>query len=184
MSTPLVRQDSGMDFPSPRLQAADQIGVITGNVARLMEAHARPLLEGTGVEGSAMRIMGEIVHANPQALRPSKLSTQLHADLSTISRQIRAASDAGLLTILTDPHDRRASLVQLTPHGYQQYHEIRGRRATLLAQLLNGWDDTHITHLLTLLTDLTASMRGSPTPPAGRTPTEEPSDAHLPEENQ
>lgn len=147
---------------SRRLEAADQLGVITNHVARIVNAHARRLLAGTGVDASAMRIMAEIV-ANSGALRPGQLATLLHVDLSTVSRQIRAAETAGFLDVVPDPRDRRTNLVDLTEQGRRAYHHVRTRRAELLAGLFEGLDDNDIHQLLTQLNAL-ANVAAPPAP--------------------
>jgi DNA-binding MarR family transcriptional regulator len=71
-----------------------------------------------------------------ESLRLSELADVLHTDLSTISRQVRAAERAGLVERRPDPSDGRASRVYLTAGGRDALERLRAvQRAEILAAI-------------------------------------------------
>lgn len=73
----------------------------------------------------------------PQRL--GQIADHFRLDASTITRQVQAAERLGLATKDTDPGDRRAMIVRLTPEGYEALAEARGHRQARLGQILHDW---------------------------------------------
>ncbi|RAJ41390.1 DNA-binding MarR family transcriptional regulator [Kitasatospora sp. SolWspMP-SS2h] len=59
---------------------------------------------------------------------------------ATVSRQIRAIEELGLLHRETDPLDRRASLVSLTEEGERRFAAAREVRMARFRASLSGWE--------------------------------------------
>jgi DNA-binding MarR family transcriptional regulator len=90
------------------------------------------------------------------SVRLSELAGRLHLDASTVSRQVRALEDAGLVTRTTDPDDRRATLLTATASGHRVLQESFERRRARLAEVLQGWacdDVAAFERMLTRLAD-------------------------------
>ena len=89
-------------------------------------------------------------------LRLSDLSTCVHTEISTTSRQVTSLTRAGLVEKVPDPDDGRAQLIRVTDAGHATMHRLRGRRDDWLSGLLSDWppDDIHtLARLLRRLND-------------------------------
>jgi DNA-binding MarR family transcriptional regulator len=85
------------------------------------------------------------------AMRVSDLATAVELDASTVSRQIRQLEDKGIVERTSDPADRRASLVQLTPTGRECMQAAFRRRFERIKASLEPWsenDRATLQHLL------------------------------------
>ena len=71
--------------------------------------------------------------------RMSDLATRLHADISTMSRQVSALTDRGLIERRPDPHDGRAQVLALTDAGKEFVLALRARRDAWLDSVLAHW---------------------------------------------
>lgn len=86
--------------------------------------------------------------------RVTALAAELGVDLSTMSRQVRALEDAGLITRTPDPADGRAAVLALTPEGIEVLKRLRASRRSLVAEQVADWDERDVEHLADLLTRL------------------------------
>lgn len=71
--------------------------------------------------------------------RATDLATEAMLDLSTVSRQVRALVENGLVERRPDPEDRRGALLAATPSGREAFAEYRDERNADLAGLLADW---------------------------------------------
>lgn len=85
------------------------------------------------------------------AMRPSELSTALHLDRSTVSRQIDAAERLGLVERVPDPDDARARSVRLTPVGQERMAALRAERLVRWRAGFADWEPAEIAELTRLL---------------------------------
>jgi DNA-binding MarR family transcriptional regulator len=85
----------------------------------------------------AMALLSRIGDQGP--LRLSTLAAVLFLDVSTISRQVHDLEQAGWVVRERDPHDRRASLLELTPAGRGVLEAAYEQRRRALTQMLFGW---------------------------------------------
>jgi DNA-binding MarR family transcriptional regulator len=92
-------------------------------------------------------------------LRISDLASVLGLDLSTISRQVRALEDLGLLRRTPDPDDRRASLLEPTDDGRALVGEVKGAFSQLMKAALTDWSERDRHTLTTLLSRLAGDLR-------------------------
>ncbi|GAA3218873.1 MarR family winged helix-turn-helix transcriptional regulator [Actinocorallia longicatena] len=83
--------------------------------------------------------------------RPSELAAFVGVGKPTISRQLQALEDLGLVQRQDDPVDRRAHLITLTPDGRQRLDGVRSARRDHFHALLNNWPDDDVSTLATLL---------------------------------
>lgn len=84
-------------------------------------------------------------------LRLSDLSTCVHTEISTTSRQVTALAKAGLVEKVPDPEDGRAQLLRVTDAGHATMARLRARRDDWLAGLLADWEPDDVHTLATLL---------------------------------
>ncbi len=92
----------------------------------------RPILDPP-----AFALLSRIGDQGP--LRLSVLAAALFLDVSTISRQVQDLEQAGWVERERDPHDKRASLLRLSPAGRAVLDAGYEQRKRALTQLLSGW---------------------------------------------
>jgi DNA-binding MarR family transcriptional regulator len=76
--------------------------------------------------------------------RVSDLAEVMYVDVSTVSRQVSALVDLGLVERLSDPADRRAQLLSLTAEGRRVLRELREHRDAWLAGVLADWTQDEV----------------------------------------
>ncbi|MER5860046.1 MarR family winged helix-turn-helix transcriptional regulator [Streptomyces sp. NPDC059688] len=90
--------------------------------------------------------------------RATELAAYIGVGKATMSRQLRALEDLGLITRQPDPADGRAWLVTLTDEGRGRVGTVReARRARYVSQLAH-WDRHEVAELARLLHELNGVM--------------------------
>jgi DNA-binding MarR family transcriptional regulator len=74
-------------------------------------------------------------------LRANLLAEAVHADPSTLSRQVSALAEQGLISREPDPADGRATLLAVTPAGRTVLRQRMALRDRHLSTLTAGWSD-------------------------------------------
>lgn len=96
------------------------------------------------------------------ALRVSALAEVVHADVSTVSRQVSTLVEHGLVERTPDPDDGRAQVLVVTDEGAALLTALRDGRDRWVQGLLADWSDDDVatlTHLLDRLAgELTTSL--------------------------
>jgi DNA-binding MarR family transcriptional regulator len=91
-------------------------------------------------------------------LRATELAAYIGVGKATMSRQLRALEELGLVTREPDPADGRAWLVTLTDEGRSRVGKVReARRARYVSQLAH-WDRREVSELARLLHELNRVM--------------------------
>ncbi|MEU4352102.1 MarR family transcriptional regulator [Streptomyces sp. NPDC023838] len=88
--------------------------------------------------------------------RATELAAYFGVGKATMSRQLRALEDLGLVTREPDPADGRASLVRLTDEGLARFRRVRDARRAQYVTKLADWDRKEIAELARLLHQLNA----------------------------
>ncbi|WP_308409459.1 MarR family transcriptional regulator [Streptomyces sp. NBC_01387] len=83
--------------------------------------------------------------------RATDLAAYIGVGRATMSRQLRALEDLGLVTREQDPHDGRAFLVRLTDEGGDRLRQVRDARRAEYVRKLDGWDRAEVAELARLL---------------------------------
>lgn len=133
------------------LATADDLGIQCSRFMRVMNK-AKSRLSGLvpgSIEHSTFPIIAALVHGGPS--RASTIAEQLHADISTISRQTSALVQAGLLERQADPDDGRACLLAPTDAGRALFDRARASRNHWLALTLHDWPKPEVEQLIGLL---------------------------------
>lgn len=71
--------------------------------------------------------------------RVSELATRVHADISTVSRQVSTLTAAGIIERQRDDTDGRAQVLVLTESGKELLLRLRANRDEWLDRLLANW---------------------------------------------
>ncbi len=102
--------------------------------------------------------------------RVSDLAGALHADISTISRQVSTLTEQRLVVKLPDASDRRAQVLALTDAGKDLLLDVRARRDSWLEALMGDWtaqDRAQFARLLArFATDLERGLEPPPSMPS------------------
>ncbi len=102
---------------------------------------------------------GLLIRLNEQGgRRATELAGYFGVGKATMSRQLRALEELGLITREPDPADGRAWLVTLTEEGHRRVGRVReARRARYVSQLAH-WDRREVAELARLLHQLNGVM--------------------------
>lgn len=80
-----------------------------------------------------------------------ELGRRLNLKDAAIGKAIDALERAGLVSRNQDPHDRRKSLIILTPVGKKTAKKVTNLRKDFLARLLDGFTDEEREHFISML---------------------------------
>ena len=120
-------------------QEANDVFLSLLRVQKLLLAarHTAPRVHD-GVDVTAYPVLFVIAGAGP--VRVSDIATNLHSDVSTVSRQVSALASHGLVAKEADPSDGRAQIASLTDEGRSVLRLIQSTRAQWFQGLLADWD--------------------------------------------
>ncbi|MQY34779.1 hypothetical protein SRB17_27490 [Streptomyces sp. RB17] len=90
--------------------------------------------------------------------RATELAAYIGVGKATMSRQLRALEELGLIAREPDPADGRAWLVTLTEEGRGRVGKVREARRARYVRQLAHWDRTEVAELARLLNQLNGVM--------------------------
>lgn len=108
------------------------------------------------LERSVYRVLGRVY--DDDGVRLSRLAADFGVEMSTVSRQITALQDAGLIRSEPDPADGRARLLGVTAAGRDAVERTRALRRAMLREALTGWSPQDVEVLAALLSRFNADM--------------------------
>ena len=134
--------------------AAEQIAALLDGIVRRQRRASR---EGFGesVTHGQFRVLRTLDRAD-RALRLSELAAQLGIVPRSATSVVDDLEAAGLVERQPDPHDRRATLVDLTPNGRHILNTLREKRRDVMVSQLSRLTDTEqrtLAHLLQRLAE-------------------------------
>lgn len=92
-----------------------------------------------GLERAHYLLLILLEQRNQQSI--GELADQVNLDASTITRQIAAMADNGLVEKTDNPNDRRAGFVSITDTGRAKAAEVRCARITSVEQCFGDWTE-------------------------------------------
>ncbi|WP_189037576.1 MarR family winged helix-turn-helix transcriptional regulator [Streptomyces daqingensis] len=104
------------------------------------------------LEPAAYGLFVRLEEAGPQ--RATELAAFFGVGKATVSRQLRALEELGLIARSPDPADGRASLVHLTSDGRERFAQVRDARRAEYVRKLAAWDPAEVAELARLLHQL------------------------------
>ncbi|MEN8650941.1 MarR family transcriptional regulator [Streptomyces sp. 21So2-11] len=110
------------------------------------------------LEPAAYGLLVRLDEADRQ--RATELAAWFGVGKATMSRQLRAMEDLGLVTREPDPADGRASLVALTDGGRERFRRVRDARRARYVRKLADWDRAEVAELARLLHQLNGRAEG------------------------
>ncbi|MEV5353878.1 MarR family transcriptional regulator [Streptomyces sp. NPDC093516] len=108
------------------------------------------------LESSAYGLLVRLDESGRQ--RATELAAYIGVGKATMSRQLRALEELGLVAREPDPADGRAWLVALTPEGRDRVRRVREARRARYAGRLADWETSEVTELARLLHQLNRGM--------------------------
>ncbi|WP_338677948.1 MarR family transcriptional regulator [Streptomyces sp. SCSIO 30461] len=92
--------------------------------------------------------------------RATDLAVYFGVGKATMSRQLRALEQLGIVAREPDPADGRASLVRLTDEGLARFRSVRNARRQTYVHKLADWDRGEVAELARLLHQLNERAEG------------------------
>jgi DNA-binding MarR family transcriptional regulator len=108
------------------------------------------------LEASAYGLLFRLDECGRQ--RATELAAYIGVGKATMSRQLRALEELGLVAREPDPVDGRAWLVRLTDEGRHRFRTVREARRARYVRELAGWDPREVAELARLLHQLNRGM--------------------------
>ncbi|HEY8983585.1 MAG TPA: MarR family transcriptional regulator [Streptomyces sp.] len=90
--------------------------------------------------------------------RATELAAYIGVGKATMSRQLRALEELGLIAREPDPADGRAWLVDLTEEGRRRVSRVREARRAIYVSQLAHWDRREVAELARLIAELNQVM--------------------------
>jgi DNA-binding MarR family transcriptional regulator len=116
-----------------------------------VRVHERLLrLAGVRLDRAGVTLLFKL-SARGESLRVTDLAETLGVDTPTVTRKVQQLERDGMVVRQSDPEDRRASRIRLTPAGRRTIERVRRARRAWLDRLLQGWDDDDLCDLADLL---------------------------------
>ncbi len=91
-------------------------------------------------------------------MRVSALAEAVHSDISTISRQVSALTQQGLIAKDADPDDGRAQVLVLQESAREALATLREHRARIFADYLSDWGADDVARFTTYLDRMGAAI--------------------------
>jgi DNA-binding MarR family transcriptional regulator len=118
------------------------------------------LAEGESIDKAGYWLLVRVSEHGP--IRLSELAEAVELDPSTVSRQMGALVNGGLINKEPDPHDGRASFLSLSARGAAVLESVSEARREALADALTEWSEEERATLAAGLLRLASGLQGSP----------------------
>ncbi|MDQ1645946.1 MAG: hypothetical protein QOJ50_2130 [Cryptosporangiaceae bacterium] len=101
---------------------------------------------------AVLQIVGTVDRDEPgRGVRPSELAQVLGVHRSAITHHLHTLTGAGHVSLATDPHDRRSSIVSLTPSGRAETTRLAAQGMARFASFVADWTPAEVNDLAGLL---------------------------------
>jgi len=141
-------RDAAPDGPS-----ADEAGEFLSLLhaaLRTVRREASDRLEPAGTTPGQFRMLRYLARCEGPC-RLGAVAQALDVAPRSVTSKVDDAEADGLVRRTPDPHDRRATLVELTPRGRELVHQVGAERSTSAGTLLARLDEAERAELLRLL---------------------------------
>jgi DNA-binding MarR family transcriptional regulator len=136
----------------PTLRVLDELGRVVRHLTRISGGPD----EGPAMTATQRLALFELVEDGP--MRLNDLASRLGISAPTASRAVDALAEAGLVERLTDPRDRRALHIELTPEGRERVERRRERVASAFRPAAAGLTKADRAQLADLLARLASEL--------------------------
>lgn len=151
----------------------DPVDVLETEMTRLARTIAmlgRPPEAACGVDRAGYLLLRTLEKIGPASI--NTIAAAVGLDGSTVTRQVAAMKELGLVERQTNPGDRRSCIISPTEDGRTVMRQMRRQRRSNLDAVTSDWTDDDRTALGRLLTKLNdsitrATKSSDPVMPAG-----------------
>jgi DNA-binding MarR family transcriptional regulator len=149
----------------PAERSIDQIDAALVVVARSMTQPRlhEYLLQAAGVRldrAGAALLHKLYLHRNP--LRVTTLADLLGIDAPNVTRKIQQLEHEGFVVRHSDPDDRRATRIELSPAGRRTLRRVLDARRAWLGGLLEHWREADLVTFASVLGRFSTTLEGEP----------------------
>ncbi|MET8697130.1 MarR family winged helix-turn-helix transcriptional regulator [Streptomyces bauhiniae] len=138
--------ESEVNAESPDAPSADVLAVVP-RLAQLSNAVSRGRLAERAAEAAGLALdrpaVGVLVtlHVADRPLRIGEIAERMQVVGPHVTRQVQALERRGLVHRVSDPHDRRASLIEPTEQGAQAANRYAASLVGWFSEAIAGWTD-------------------------------------------
>ncbi|TWP50387.1 MarR family transcriptional regulator [Lentzea tibetensis] len=94
---------------------------------------------GSAWDNALIAVLDAIDQTGERPCTVSAVAKALHVDLSSVSRLVAQAVEAGLVERTADQTDGRKAVLVLTPDGQATAEKVQALRRSLFTQAMAGW---------------------------------------------
>lgn len=143
----------------PKTPIEREIAFNISDVARLLRTYADQRAREFGMTRAQWAVLSRVEHS--EGLKQCELAEMLDLQPITLTRLIDRLCDGGLIERRSDPDDRRAKRLYLTPAARPVLDGLTRLGKDMMATVLAGIEPTAIEQLLAHLLTLKTNLRGA-----------------------
>jgi DNA-binding MarR family transcriptional regulator len=139
--------------------AGDSVDVLETEMTRLARTIAllgRPPETASGLDRAAYLLLRTLERIGPASI--NTIAAAVGLDGSTVTRQVAAMKELGLVERATNPGDRRSCIISPTNDGRTVMRQMRRQRRSNLDAVTSDWTDDDRNSLGRLLAKLNDSI--------------------------
>ena len=154
----------------PRMPLEREVAFNINDVARLLKTYADQRARDLGMTRAQWAVLARVERS--EGLKQCELADTLDLQPITLTRLIDRLCDGGLIERRSDPDDRRAKRLYLTPAARPVLDGLTRLGQDIMATVLVGIEPAAVEQLLALLLTLKTNLRGAIAKRANETATE------------
>jgi MarR family transcriptional regulator, transcriptional regulator for hemolysin len=143
----------------PRMPLEREVAFNINDVARLLRTYADQRARDLGMTRAQWAVLARVERS--QGLKQCELADTLDLQPITLTRLIDRLCDGGLIERRSDPDDRRAKRLYLTPAARPVLDGLTRLGRDLMATVLAGIEPAAVEQLLAHLLTLKTNLRGA-----------------------
>ena len=143
----------------PEMSLEREVAFTINDVARLLKTYADQRARDFGMTRAQWAVLARVERS--EGLKQSELAETLDLQPITLTRLIDRLCDGGLVERRTDPEDRRAKRLYLTPAALPVLDGLTRLGNDIMATVLAGIEPAAVEGLLALLLTLKTNLRGA-----------------------
>ena len=143
----------------PRMPLEREVAFNINDVARLLKTYADQCARDLGMTRAQWAVLARVERS--EGLKQCELADTLDLQPITLTRLIDRLCDGGLIERRSDPDDRRAKRLYLTPAARPVLDGLTRLGQDIMATVLAGIEPAAVEQLLAQLLTLKANLRGA-----------------------
>ena len=143
----------------PEILLEREVAFNINDVARLLKTYADQRARDLGMTRAQWAVLARVERS--EGLKQCELAETLDLQPITLTRLIDRLCDGGLIERRSDPEDRRAKRLYLTPAARPVLDGLTRLGKDIMATVLAGIEPAAVEELLALLLTLKTNLRGA-----------------------